>query len=124
MDGHEKIKMIGTEKPMDHNDWLRRIAADPSLDSLSRWQAGRILRETPPDKRSTEFYCPTKSFPLQDSKANHGFQNFPDHISIAQVLGRLEILLGRLRIAMEPNFRALQMNSLQYLILQIFWLHS
>ena len=54
--------MIGTKKPMGHNDWLRRIAADPSLDSLSRWQAGRILRETPPDKRSVAFYCPTKSF--------------------------------------------------------------
>jgi hypothetical protein len=41
MDGHEKIKMIGTKKPMDHNDWLRRIAANHSWASLSQLADGR-----------------------------------------------------------------------------------
>ena len=41
MDGHEKIKMIGTEKPMDHNDWLRRIAANHLWNSLSQLADGK-----------------------------------------------------------------------------------
>jgi len=47
---------------LGHDRWLRRMAADQSLDSLSRWQAGRILRSIPPNVPTVAFYCPTKSF--------------------------------------------------------------
>ena len=45
-----------------HDRWLRRIASDRSMDSLSRWQVGRILRSIPPNVPTVAFYCPTKSF--------------------------------------------------------------
>ena len=54
--------MIGIDKPLTHDGWLRRIGESPFLDPASRWQAGRILRDTPPNKRSVAIFCPTKSF--------------------------------------------------------------
>ena len=58
----EEVVMIGIDKPLTHDGWLRRIGESAFLDPASRWQAGRILRDTPPNKRSVAIFCPTKSF--------------------------------------------------------------
>ena len=126
--------MIGTEKPMNHIDWLQRIAADPSLDSLSRWQAGRILRETPPDKRSVAFYCPTKSFRklfgsipnLLEDRGIHviylygerHLDDYENHPNAYQIWGRTLAHLGFIDLFIVPTIMdCLPLESRKMLLL-------
>jgi hypothetical protein len=111
--------MTGIDKPMNHDGWLQRIGASRFLDPASRWQAGRILRDTPPNKRSVAIFCPTKSFRKlfgtipEDLEARgihvirlyceRHLDDYENHPSAYRVWGKILDYLGFIDLFMVPT---------------------